>query len=336
MPQLRARPIAALVSVLLPLANAAAQTLPAGACRPGVSPADGMSYSADACLKMVDLFAYMVPQFETASAGGNVILGKGNVTGAPGRLTLELRLAGVAGATPRMQDDAVLPGRSPVVSEYQTDAQVLVVPTVAAAVGVLAPTMLGPLRFGGLDILGALSIAAQSNVGSTKAGGEGKGGAGYGVRVGVFRELPYFPGVSVSWMRRRFSAGDLTTTSGEADMTVRRVTARSHSLRAVASKSIARLGVAVGVGQDALISTGSAELYLQPTRAATVRRSEAVRKATNRRTIFVDLAYDVAPTIKVVGEWGHMSGGRVTTYNQFDRAPDSANGFLSLGLRVGR
>jgi hypothetical protein len=53
-----------------------------------------------------------------------------------------------------------------------------------------------------------------------------------------------------------------------------------------------------------------------------------------RTNYFADLSLNLL-LAKIVGEIGMVSGGTVSTYNQFDSAPDKSRVYGSLGVRIG-
>ena len=53
-----------------------------------------------------------------------------------------------------------------------------------------------------------------------------------------------------------------------------------------------------------------------------------------RTNYFADVSLNML-LAKIIAEVGMVSGGTVTTYNQFDTAPDKSRLYGSVGLRIG-
>ena len=330
-----------LVLALLALATVKGQAQqPDPQCAPGnqvSSPAT--YYTSDACQKAVDLFKYMAPQLGVSLTGGNALLGTGSTVGGLGHAKFEVRVNGLWGSVPNVQNAA--PAAGPYQqTTYTTKTQVLGLPAAAAEIGLFKGLSLPLTRVGGIDALVTATYIPDfngDNVSVKATGGNLKWG--YGARLGLLEESLLVPGVSFTWLRRDLPtidmAGSVPTGNGTTTtLQVNGLTEQTTAWRLVASKSLILLNVAAGVGQDKYDSKAdvNASVSFGP---FTGSRPSAVRMEQNltRTSYFADLSMNLL-VLKLIGEVGMVSGGTVTTYNKFDRPADKSRLYGSIGARL--
>ena len=309
-------------------------------CAPGnqaTSPAT--YYTSDACQKAVDLFKYMAPQLGVSLTGGNALLGTGSTVGGLGHAKFELRVNGLWGNVPNVQNPAPVGGPYQS-STYTTKTQVLGLPAAAAEIGLFKGLSLPLTRIGGIDALVTATYIPDYNTAnvSVKATG-GNLKWGYGARLGLLEESLLVPGVSVTWLRRDLPtidiAGSAPTGSGTTTtLQVNGLSEQTTAWRLVASKSLILLNLAAGVGQDKYDSKANvnASVSFGP---FTGSRPSAVRMEQNltRTSYFADVSMNLI-ILKLIGELGMVSGGTVTTYNKFDKPADKSRLYGSIGARL--
>ena len=309
-------------------------------CAPGnqvSSPAT--YYTSDACQKAVDLFKYMAPQLGVSLTGGNALLGTGSTVGGIGHAKFEVRVNGLWGSVPNVQNPA--PAAGPYQqSTYTTKTQLLGLPAVAGEIGLFKGIPLPLTRVGGIDALVTATYIPDfnnANVSVKATGGNLKWG--YGARLGLLEESLLVPGVSFTWLRRDLPmidiAGTAPTGSGTTTtLQVNGLTEQTTAWRLVASKSLILLNIAAGVGQDKYDSKANvnASVNFGP---FTGSRPSAVRMEQNltRTSYFADLSMNLL-LVKLIGEIGMVSGGTVTTYNTFDKPADKSRLYGSIGARL--
>lgn len=294
--------------------------------------------SADACQKATDLFSYMAPQLGIAVTGGNATLGQGGTLGGPGHFVVEARVNGLDGSVPDIA--SVTPSTAgPQQSTYATGRRILGLPQVDAAIGLFKGIPLGLTNVAGVDLLVSAGYVPNFSSGSIRVSTpNGSLKLGAGVRVGVLQESFIFPGISATYFRRDLPNVDITATSGGDSLNVRNLSERTEAFRLVASKSFFIFGIAVGAGQDRYRSAAAVNAYLAPRAlppTGAITGAAGVSQKLTRNNYFADLSLNF-PFIKIVGEIGQVSGGKVDTFNRFEgKAPAASRLFGSVGLRLG-
>jgi hypothetical protein len=199
------------------------------------------------CVQAVNAMSTLQPGIGITFSGGNPILGTGSTLGtrlgAVPRVSISARANLALAEMPQLFDkytssfgegEGLQPmGRAGIpLGALQADL----------AVGVFNGFALG---FGSVDLLGSISFVPKvSDVGLT----ESIMNMGGGARIGILKQGIVMPGLSVSGSYRRMGTigfGDLDKHPGafETDL-------RNLSLRAVASKGLLILDLAVGAGYD--------------------------------------------------------------------------------------
>lgn len=332
-----------IASAVLAAPLAAQQANPDAQCPPGsvnsFGVPDQQRATQDACQKAIDLFRYMMPQLGTAVAGGAPTLGQGGSLGGLGHFSVGVRVNGVLGKLPQIQD-VPLSVQGAQRTTYPTENQIIPLPTADLAVGLFGGLPLGITSIGGLDLLVSASYLPEFEADNIKVEIDGSSiKVGFGARLGLLEESLLVPGVSVSYLRRDLPKVNMTARSGGDSLQVNSLDVQTTSWRLMASKSFFMFGAAAGFGKDRYesstrISARVAGRTVPPTAAVTAGPIDVEQKMT-RTNMFLDLSMNL-PFFRIVGEIGQVSGGDVETYNQFDGSKaDDSRTYASIGIRFG-
>jgi hypothetical protein len=257
-------------------------------------------------------------------SGGNPVLGTAGTLGGLGRFSVTVRASAADVVLPDPEYDGS-PGTVPSTEELYAP-----VPLIEGAAGIYEGLPSGLLS---IDALASAQLLPTKQVDDLSVDPDARHigdvalGLGYGVRVGVLRDEGPLPAVSVSVMRRhvpRLAYGDLD----EGDEFRYGVDLRATNLRLVASKQLAALQLAAGVGWDRY--TGDAEIRLRdgPDPIVDLELRES------RTLAFINAGVDLA-TVSLVGEAGYQSGRDQELSTEFEDY-DITDGkfFAGLGLRL--
>ena len=332
-----------IASAVLAAPVAAQQANPDSQCPPGTVNSFGVPdqqrATQDACQKAIDLFEYMAPQLGTALAGGAPTLGQGGSLGGLGHFSLGVRVNGVMGKLPQIQD-VPLSVQGAQRSTFPTENQIIPLPTADLAVGLFGGLPLGVTSVGGLDVLVSASYLPEFEADNIKVEVDGSSiKFGFGARLGILEESLLVPGVSVSYLRRDLPKVHMTARSGGDSLQVRDLDVQTTSWRIMASKSFFMFGAAAGFGKDeyessTAISARVAARTVPPTSAFSAGPINISQKLS-RTNMFLDLSMNL-PFFKIVGEIGQVSGGDIETYNQFEGSKaDDSRTYGSIGIRFG-
>lgn len=301
--------------------------------------------SQDACQKAVDLFNYMAPQLGVSITGGNAMLGQGGSLGGLGHFSLGIRGNVVQGTLPEIGSAPIQIGNAGAPETYETNDQLLGMPVADLAVGIFKGLPLGLTNVGGIDLLVSASYLPEFDGSGVQVQvPDGSLKLGYGARVGILQESLLTPGISVTYLRRDLPTVNIKANGpsllGEPDtLFINDLRVETNAWRVVASKSFLFLGLAVGAGQDSYrsgadvsgdLATGNP---LNP--RLTVGGARRIEQSLTRTNYFADVSLNLL-LFKITGEIGQVSGGEVTTYNQFEgkQAADSRI-YGSVGARFG-
>src|SRR5688500_13913623 len=335
----------AIASVVLAAPVVAQQTNPDPQCPPGTVNSFGIPdqqrATQDAWQQAIDLFRYLAPQLGTALAGGAPTLGQGGPTGGLGHFSVGIRVNGVMGDMPQVQDANVQPDPNGVQRDtYRTEGQIIPLPTADIAIGLFGGLPLGITSVGGLDLLVSATYLPEFEADNIKVEVDGSSVKfGFGARLGLLEESLLVPGVSVSYLRRDLPKIHITGRSGSDSLQVRDLDVQTTSWRIMASKSFFIFGIAAGGGKDryessTLISARTAARTVPPIPAQTAGPID-VKQKMSRTNMFLDLSMNL-PFFKLVGEIGQVSGGSAETYNQFEGSKaDDSRTYGSIGIRFG-
>lgn len=331
--------IAAAVTISIFARSAGAQGIdpqcPAGTIN-GQNQPDNTEVAQDACQKAIDLFRYLGPQLGAVVAGGSPTQGISGTLGGPGHFSIGLRANGLRASLPQI--DRVVPNtRGAQVSTYGIDDQLIGYATADLGVGLFKG--LAGSGLGAIDCLVSASYLPtfhNENVDITEPSGSLK--FGFGAKLGILSESGRRPGVAVSYLDRGLPTVTITGKSGDDRLILADLSVRARSWRLVAGKSFLFLGAGAGFGQDSYDSNANITVEIAPRQATQGGTGGpiALSQKLTRNNIF-GTAWMNLKLFRLVGEIGRVTGGTITTYNQFDGAQAAApRTYASLGIGIGR
>jgi hypothetical protein len=308
-------------------------------CPPGTMNGNGdpdnTMIAQDACQKAIDLFAYMSPQLGMVLAGGNPTQGVSGAFGKIGRFSIGVRANALNGSLPEV--DRVVPNtRGAQRSNYTLDTTPLGFATADVALGVYPGT---PYGFGAIDLLmSAAYVPSYDNGTIDVSTPSGSFKLGFGAKVGIVGETRARPGLSVSYLSRGLPAVDILAQSGDDNLLLEDVRVRSKSWRAVAGKTLGFLGVGAGYGRDTYDSDATITVTVAP-RSSTpggtggpIELNQEITRNNMFATVWIR-----SQVLRIVGEAGRVSGGEISTYNQFTGVqPADPRNYFSIGFSFGR
>lgn len=214
---------------------------------PATLPSDVIAQFNHMCAQVVNSFSNMQPGIGIAFSGGNPVLGTGSTQGTRlgflPRVSASLRANLALAEMPQLFDKYS--------SQISDSESLRPMPRVGVPLGSLqADLSVGLFNgmafgLGAVDLLGSVAIVPKaSDIGLDEA----IVNYGAGARVGILKQGLIMPGVSVSGMYRKMGEigfGDLATHPGSFSSDLSNL-----SLRAVASKGLLILDLAVGAGYD--------------------------------------------------------------------------------------
>lgn len=309
---------APLVAAALALAAVSPLTAQNGECAPFAGS------SRRVCDAALDATRAFHPVAGLLVSGGNPVLGTANTLGGLGHFSITARANAADVVLPDTEYDGS-PGE--VASDKELYAPV---PLLEGAAGIFQGLPSGLLS---IDLLASAQLLPTDQVDNLSVDPDARHigdvalGLGYGVRVGVLRDEGPLPAVSVSAMRRhipRLAYGDVEA----GDEFRYSVDLEATNLRLVASKQLAALQLAAGIGWDRY--TGDARVQL---RGAT-EPSVGVALKESRTLAFLNVGLDLAAA-SLVGEAGYQSGRDEELSTDFEDY-DTTDGkfFAGLGLRL--
>ena len=258
-------------------------------------------------------------------SGGNPVLGTANTLGGFGHFSVTGRVNAAEVVLP----DPGYDGSAGAVPS--NEALYAPVPMLEGAAGIYEGLPSGLLS---IDLLLSAQLLPTDQVDDLSVDpdarriGEVALGLGYGVRVGVLRDEGPLPAVSISAMRRhlpRLAYGDVES----GDEFRYGIGLRATNLRLIASKQLAALQLAAGIGWDRYTGDADVELSSGPDPLVVLQLRES------RTMAFVNAGLELA-ALSIVGEAGHQ-GGRdqelTTDFEDFDTTDGKL--FAGVGLRVG-
>lgn len=257
-------------------------------------------------------------------SGGNPVLGTANTLGGFGHFSLTARANAADIILPDPEYDGSA-GEVPSREELYAP-----VPLLEGAAGVFGGLPSGLLS---VDVLASAQLLPTNQIDNLTVDADARRlgdvalGLGYGLRVGVLRDEGPLPGVSVSAMRRhipRIAYGDLD----QGDQFRYGVDLTATNLRVVASKQLAALQLAAGLGWDRYTGDADVEIADDPSGRIELELEES------RTMAFVNAGLDLA-ALSLVGEAGYQSGRDQelsTDFEDFDTK--SGKFFAGFGLRL--
>jgi hypothetical protein len=288
-------------------------------------------YSGNAervCAAAVDGTRAFHPLFGMLVSGGNPTIGSAATLGGLGHASLTVR----ANAVNLVFPDLDYTGSSSTVPAG--DELFLPAPVVEGSLGLYRGLSAGMLA---VDLLGSAQLLPTNQVDNVSVDEDARRigsialGLGYGARIGLLRGMGPLPDVSVSIMRRdipRITYGDVSS----GDRYSYGVDLHATNLRLIASKQVAVLDLAAGLGWDKY----SGDAIIQFTDPITgVLQSNVPLEVSNSRVLgFVNAGVSVS-MVRLTGEVGYQGGKDQklsTDFEDFDTTKGKL--FAGLGLRV--
>lgn len=291
-------------------------------------------FTQDACQKAIDLFQFMAPQLGVTIVGGNAVLGEHSAMRGPGHFSVGLRANAITSRLPQVDNQTpAITGATR--SDYAVDKQVIGAPALDAAVGLFRGFPVAGTYALGLDAL--VNVAYIPSVDRQDVKLELPDGSfkfGFGGRLGVMQETFLTPGLAVTYLRRDLPTMNVLGRVNSDELNVRDMQVQSSAWRAVLGKNFSVFGISLGAGQDRYET--SADVQVSVDRAGQRMTSSVVQaeQIMTRRNVFANLSLNLS-VLRLVGEVGRVTGGKVSTYNAF--GGHDANGaidYASFGLRV--
>ena len=288
-------------------------------------PASGTT--ADACNKATDLYNYMMPQLGTSLVGGSHTLGTGSTLGGFPHFAIALRANAIMGDLPDLNTVNVsIVGRQQ--SNLETKSQFLGLPGVDFAVGVYKGFPLGVTRVGGVDIIGSVTYIPDVETAEVTIATEGGSAKiGIGARIGLLEQSLIVPGVSFSYLVRDLPTLSMNASAGNADFAITDFSVKTKSWRLAAQKNFAILQLGAGVGQDTY--DAGADIAISGVGSMNTSVAQSITRTTMYGSLGINLLL-----AKLVAEVGQVSGGDISTYNNFSEAADKSRLYGSVGLRI--
>jgi len=289
------------------------------------------AYSGNAqrvCGAAVDGTRAFHPVFGMLVSGGNPTIGSAATLGGFGHASLTVRANAINVVLP----DLGYTGSSSTVPAG--DKLFLPAPLVEGAVGVYKGLTGGMLA---VDFLGSAQLLPTNQIDNFSVDSDARRigsialGLGYGARVGLLRGMGPLPNISFSLMRRDIPtiaygnapAGDDYSYSLDLHAT---------NLRLIASKQLAVLDLAAGLGWDKY--TGDAIIQFRDPITTLLQPNVAVDLDNSRVLGFVNAGISMS-MVRLTGEVGYQGGkdqNLSTDFEDFDTTRGKL--FAGLGLRV--
>ncbi len=291
-------------------------------------------FTQDACQKAIDLFQFMAPQLGVTIVGGNAVLGEHSAMRGPGHFSVGLRANAITSRLPQVDNQTpAITGATR--SDYAVDKQLIGAPALDAAVGLFRGFPVAGTYALGVDAL--VNVAYIPSVDRQDVKLELPDGSfkfGFGGRLGIMQETFLTPGLAVTYLRRDLPTMNVLGRVNSDELNVRDVQVQSGAWRAVVGKNFSVFGISLGAGQDRYET--SADVQVSVDRAGQRMTSSVVQveQIMTRKHVFANLSLNLS-VLRLVGEVGRVTGGKVSTYNAF--GGHDANGALdyaSFGLRV--
>lgn len=288
-------------------------------------------YSGNAervCSAGVDGTRAFHPVFGMLVSGGNPTMGTAATLGGVGHGSLTLRANAIEVVFP---DLAYAGGGGTVPS---ADKLFVPAPQVEGALG-LYNGMSGGLF--ALDFLGSAQLLPTDQIDNLSIDPDARKigsialGLGYGARIGLLRGIGPLPHISVSVMRREIPTMAYGSVAGGDEFSYA-VDLNATNVRLVASKQVAVLDLAAGLGWDKY--TGNAIIQFRDP-ITTVLQSNIPVELDNSRVLgFLNGGLSMG-MVRLTGEVGYLGGKDQklsTDFEDFDTTKGKL--FAGLGLRV--
>jgi hypothetical protein len=280
------------------------------------------------CTAAVDGTRAFHPLFGMLVSGGNPTIGSAATLGGLGHASLTLRANTVNMVLP----DLSYTGSSSTVPAG--DQLYVPAPLVEGSLGLYQGMSNGFLA---VDFLGSVLLLPTNQIQNFSVDQNARRigsialGLGYGARVGLLRGTGPLPDVSVSLMRRnipRVTYGDVPG----GDRYSYGLDLYATNLRLIASKQVAVLDLAAGLGWDKY--TGDAVIQFRDPITSVVQPNVPVELNNSRVLGFVNAGVSIS-MVRLTGEVGYQGGedqNLSTDFEDFDTTKGEL--FAGLGLRV--
>jgi hypothetical protein len=280
------------------------------------------------CAAAVDGTRAFHPVFGMLVSGGNPTIGSAATLGGLGHASLTVR----ANAVNLVLPDLGYTGSSSTVPAG--DKLFLPAPLVEGSVGIYKG-MTGGLF--AVDALGSAQLLPTNQIDNLTVDADARRigsialGLGYGARVGLLRGLGPLPNLSVSVMRRDIPSityGNVLS----GDRYSYAVDLHATNLRVIASKQVAVLDLAAGLGWDKY--TGDAFIQFRDPITNALQPNVPVELNNSRVLGFVNAGMSLSK-LRLTGEVGYQGGkdqNLSTDFEDFDTTQGKF--FAGLGLRV--
>ena len=295
----------------------------------------------DACQKGADIFAMMMPQVQSALAGGGPILGSARAVRG---VSIGLRVNAVDGRVPDL-DQVSLSATGIVRSTMPTKRAPVPAPALDVGIAIFPGVSVGLQRI--LTVEGLVNVAyipsrefgdfrIKADNGSLKLG--------YGAKVGILNDRLLMPAVSVSFFRRQlptttFSTSFTSSIAGVAtrdSITLGQTSVRNDAIRLALSKKLGFIEIGGGVGQDRYRTFASLNARVSSGIGPAASGDAVLMQELKRNAAYGSFALNIFK-LRVGAEAGATFGGdSLATYNTFtDGKLNERRLFGSVGLRVG-
>lgn len=309
---------------------AAALTISAPSAAIAQGCTSGQPEANDACAIGRDMLLYTAPLLGTSLAGGSHTLGIGTNLGGFPHFAIAVRANAVMGSRPVIDNISAGPATS---KDFETEDQIIGLPTVDFALGLTKGWNLGITRIGGIDLIGGATYVPEiSEEDFSIAAPGGSLAIGLGARVGLLQQTALLPGVSVSYMRRNMPTLDLTaTTDGGDNLALTNLSVKTSSWRISAQKNLFLLQLGAGFGKDSY--DFGADVSATVNDGGSFNGNFSANQAMERTTMYGTVALNLF-LIKIVGEVGQVSGGNAPTFNNFSTPADASRNYGTIGIRI--
>jgi hypothetical protein len=289
------------------------------------------AYSGNAervCAAAVDGTRAFHPVFGMVISGGNPTMGSAATLGGIGHASMTLRANAVNVVLP----DLGYTGSSTTVPAG--DKLLLPAPLVEGSVGLYGGMSGGLLA---VDFLGSAQLLPTDQIDNVSVDSEARRigsialGIGYGARIGLLRGIGPLPNVSLSVMRREIPTITYGNVNGGDEFSYA-VDLNATNIRLIASKQVAVLDLAAGLGWDKY--TGDAIIQFRDPITTALQPNIPVELDNSRVLGFVNAGLSMS-MVRLTGELGYQGGKDQDLSTEFEDF-DTTKGkfFAGLGLRV--
>jgi hypothetical protein len=289
------------------------------------------AYSGNAervCAAAVDGTRAFHPVFGMVISGGNPTMGSAATLGGIGHASMTLRANAVNVVLP----DLGYTGSSTTVPAG--DKLLLPAPLVEGSVGLYGGMSGGLLA---VDFLGSAQLLPTDQIDNVSVDSEARRigsialGIGYGARIGLLRGIGPLPNVSLSVMRREIPTITYGNVNGGDEFSYA-VDLNATNIRLIASKQVAVLDLAAGLGWDKY--TGDAIIQFRDPITTALQPNIPVELDNSRVLGFVNAGLSMS-MVRLTGELGYQGGKDQDLSTEFEDF-DTTKGkfFAGLGLLV--